>query len=110
MPLTSVRTTPESVSSDLPAAMVLNLIVARTPSPLAPVPPAEEHLNVRLPATAVSALRSGAEQATLRSVEPKKRPLLMLRNARWVLSQVNVNWYEASSVVSTASTPIETVS
>ena len=81
-----VNTTPERMSGDVPSATVANWTVARMPVSLGPsATPVVVQLNVTEMAVVV-----GAEQFTVRPVEPRNVPLETLVKERTALSQVSV--------------------
>ena len=91
-PAVSARVTRASISSDLPEATVPNLRAVRTPRPLGPGPsPAVLQPNVMPSNAAADTSRRGAEQTTVRPVEPRNPSLLMLTNVRSEGSHVRVN-------------------
>jgi len=90
-PAVSAKVTRASISSDLPAATVPNLRAVRTPRPLGPGPsPAVLQPNVTLPGAAASASKRGAEQTTVRPVEPRNRSFSTLMNVRSEGSHISV--------------------
>ena len=91
-PAVLARVTRASVSSDLPAATVPNLRAVRTPRPLGPGPsPVVAHPNVMLSDAATAASKRGAEQTTVRPVEPRNSSCSALMNVRSEGFHVNVN-------------------
>ena len=75
-----------NASNELPSTTVAKRTLARTPSPLAPPkPPVEEQPKVKLLAVVV-----GGRQVTVRPVEPRNGPFMMLVNDSTVASQVSV--------------------
>ena len=90
-PAVSDRVTRANVSSDLPVATVPNLRAVSTPRPLGPGPsPVVLQPNVMLSNATATTSTLGAEQTTVRPVEPTNASLLMLMNVSSEASHVSV--------------------
>lgn len=82
----SASRTPDNVSADVPPETVENWTVVRMPSPFAPAcAPVVEQPNVTLFAPV-----AGAGHVTVRPVEPRNVPLVVLIKERTLASQVSV--------------------